>query len=246
MNYEPLRMGNQPQQGLKAVVNGRPMFASVDIQLDQGEKVLADAGAMTWMDEGIAIETEIKDGCFAGLARTCSGESCCLNTFQGPGKVGFAFDIPGDMVALAVDPTFGWILARGAFVCGSPDIKVSARFAGCCACLAADEGPFLTRVTSQTNGVFYAGAFGSIVRHDLAPGQILVVEHGLFFAANDKTKLKVGLVGGVKATCCSGEGLVMKFFGPCTIFTQSRDPNLFYPPEPQPGVGTLAVVAMNN
>lgn len=220
-----------PAGQLKGVVNGRPMFASVDIELGPGEKVLADAGAMTWMDEGINIDTEIKDGLKAGCCRSLANESCCLNTYTGPGKVGFGFDVPGDMMAFAVTPEFGWILSRGAFICGSDYVKVSGRFAGCCACLLSDEGPFLTKVTSQQPGVFYAGGFGSIVRHDIPAGQVFYVDNGLFFAAHEKTKIQIGLIGGVKSTCCSGEGLVMKFWGPCTIFTQSRDPSLFVPPD---------------
>lgn len=233
--------GGQERPVLKSVVSGRPMFASVEVFLDQNDQVLGDAGAMTWMDEDIKIETEVKDGCGAGLCRVLANESFCLNTFQGPGKVGFSFDLPGDMVAFAVSPDYGWVLSRGAFICGSTNIKVSGRFAGLCACLMTDEGPFLTKITSANGpGVFYAGGFGSIVRHDIPAGQVFFCDNGLFFAANDKTKIQVGLVGGVKATCCSGEGLVMKFYGPCTIFTQSRDPSLFLPPDAaQPAGGAV-------
>lgn len=241
--FEPMTtsQGGQERPILKSVVSGRPMFASVDIELDNGEKVVGDAGAMTWMDENIQIETEMKDGLGASLCRVLANESCCLNTFTGPGRVGFSFDLPGDMVAFAVNPDYGWILSKGAFICGSPNIKVSGRFAGCCACCLSGEGPFLTRVTSANGpGVFYGGGFGSITRHDIPPGQVFFVDNGLFFAANDKTKIQIGLVGGVKATCCSGEGLVMKFYGPCTIFTQSRDPSLFLPPEAvQPAGGAV-------
>jgi uncharacterized protein (AIM24 family) len=121
--------------------------------------------------------------------------------------------------------------APRSFICGTSNLNVSARFAGCCACLFSDEGPFLTKVTCENNapGIFYAGGFGAIKRHDLHAGQVLFVDNGMFFAAEQKTKIEIGMVGGVKATCCSGEGLVMKFYGPCTIFTQSRDPSLFDP-----------------
>jgi len=219
-------------QALKAVVNGRPMFASVDIEMEHGTKVLADAGSMTWMDEEIKIETSIKDGLKAGFCRAMAHESCCLNTYTGQGKVGFAFDLPGDIMAFAVNPQFGWVLSQGAFICGTENIKVSGRFAGCCACLTSGEGPFLTKVTSESQGIFYAGGFGSIVRHDIPAGQTFFCDNGLFFAAQDTTKLRMGIVGGVKSFLCSGEGFVMQFYGPCTIFTQSRDPSIFKNPLP--------------
>jgi hypothetical protein len=122
---------------LKGVVTGRPMFAQVDVYLNDGEKVgesaraslsmlaltaaslsccllhesspprpflppsarqvVGDAGAMTWYDGQMPIETSMKGGCGKSFARSCAGESCCLNEFTGPGRVGFAFDLPGDV-----------------------------------------------------------------------------------------------------------------------------------------------------
>lgn len=224
----------QPQAPLQGVISGGPMFASVDIVLRPNEQVLADAASMTWKDEDIKIETDCHGGCGQSFCRACANESCCLNTYTGPGRVGFAFDLPGDMLPFAVNPNFGWILSRGAFICGTPNIDVSSRFAGCFAACCSGEGPFLTKVTcKQGDGLFYAGGFGSIVRHDIPPGQVFFVDNGLFFAANDQTKLQIGMVGNFKSTLCSGEGLVMKFYGPCTIFTQSRDPSIFEPPNTQ-------------
>jgi hypothetical protein len=73
---------------------------------------------------------------------------------------------------------------------------------------------------------------GSVQRHDIPAGRVFFVDNGLFFAAHEKTKIKIRPVGGVKATCCSGEGLVMAFLGPAVVFTQSRDPSIFVRPTP--------------
>jgi len=224
---------------LCGVVSGRPMFASVDVQLESKQKVVADAGSLLWMDGNIQMETNIFGGCCSGIGRECAGESCCLNTYSAPdggsGKVGLGFTLPGDMMSFGVTPGGGWILSRGAFVAGTPNIKISAKFIGCCACLFSGEGPFLTHVSSlnTSNGMFFAGGFGSIVRHDIPPNQVFFVDNGLFFAAHEKTKIAITPLGGLKTCCCSGEGLVMKFVGPCVIFTQSRDPSIFKPPEPK-------------
>jgi len=51
-----------------------------------------------------------------------------------------------------------------------------------------------------------------------------------FFAAHEDTKFRLGLAGGLKNFCCTGGGgLVMVFTGPCTIYTQSRDPDKWNP-----------------
>jgi uncharacterized protein (TIGR00266 family) len=215
---------------LNGVITGRPMFASVDVQLGQGEEMIADAGAMLWMDASMQVTTEMRGGCFQAIGRECAGESCCINTFAGPGKVGLGFDLPGDMLPFAVAPGAGWILSKGAFIGGTNNITVSARFAGCFACLCSGEGPFLTKITCEEGlGMFYAGGYGAITRHDIPAGQQFFVDNGLFFASNDKTKINIGIVGGAKGMCCSGEGVVMKFWGPTSIYTQSRDESIFDP-----------------
>lgn len=229
----------QPQ--LRAIVSGRPMFGQVDILLGDGEKVTADAGSLTWMDGDIPIETGCHGGCWASFCRTCANEHCCFNTYTGPGRVGFSFPLPGDIEAFAVTPEHGWILSQGSFICGTDNVLVSARFTGCLACCTASEGMFVSKVTIMPEeprkpGMFFAGGFGAIKRHDLEPNKIMYVDNGMFFAAEENTRLQVAVVGGdLKAMCCSGEGFVMRFMGPMVLYTQSRDPNLFRPPPAEGG-----------
>jgi len=54
------------------------------------------------------------------------------------------------------------------------------------------------------------------------------VHAGLFFAASDRTQIEIGLPGGCWSCLWSGEGIVMKFTGPATIFTQNRNPKDMY------------------
>jgi uncharacterized protein (TIGR00266 family) len=242
----------QPQQEIKqdavlrGVVSGRPMFGSVDVYLQNGQEVVADGGTLLWMDSSLTMSTGMAaGGCMSGIARECAGESCCLNTYKGDGKVGLGTTLPGDVMTFAVTPESGWVLSKGSYIAGSNNLKVSARFAGCCACLFSGEGPFLTRVTTQDPyGMFYAGGYGAITRHDIPAGQVFLVDNGLFFAANDKQKISITIVAGArgcwsscKTAVYSGEGLVMRFYGPCVIFTQSRDPAIFDPVDKRPPAG---------
>lgn len=123
--------------------------------------------------------------------------------------------------------------------CGTDNVVISARFAGCCACCASDEGAFLTRVTLNSDdpndmGIFMAGGYGAMVRHDVPNGKTLCVSRGLFFAAHEKVELKIGYVGGLKNMCCSGASIVMKFSGPSVVYTQSRNPTTFFPSTADP------------
>jgi len=215
------------------------MFASVDVYLtDESPEVVCDAGSLLWMDSGIEMETAIIGGCLDGCWRSMSGESCCQNRYTGKGKVGLGFVLPGDMVCFIVQPGLGWMLSEGAFVCGSPNLKISAKWAGCCSG-AVDEGSFLTTVKLKDEeaklGGFYAGGYGGINQHNIPAGHSLIVDNGLFFAASDKTRLSVAWYGsGSNGSCTamffSGEGLGIIFNGPAIIYTQNRDPSIFKPP----------------
>lgn len=226
-------------QYLNAEILNRPSFSHVKVQLDNGQKVMADNGAMIWMDGDMQMETWCYGGVMNALCRPLAFESCCMNTFEGPGEVSFGFDMPGDSYPFAVSPAKGWILTSGAFICGTENIVVGCRCAGLKACCCAGEGAFLTKITvgpESGNGVFYAGGMGAIQRHDVAAGQIFFIDTGLFFAAAEDIQIDVGLPGDFKSCCCGGEGFVMKFTGPCTVYTQNRDPAEFLKllrPQPQ-------------
>jgi len=133
--------------------------------------------------------------------------------------------LPGDILPFAVTPGAGWVVASSSFVCGTPNTKVSARFAGCAMCLCGGEGMFLTHVTS-TGGkaLFYAGSYGQIQRIEVPAGSTALVHTGLFFAAADHTQIEVGMPGNCKSLCCSGEGFVLKLHGPSVIYVRNRDP----------------------
>jgi len=214
--------------GFSATVAHRPSFAHTEVHLESaGQQVLANAGSMLWMDSKMRLETGCHNGMCVAWCRTCAKESFCLNTFSGPGDVAFGFDLPGDILPFATTPTEGWIVTSGSFVCGTTNLRISAQFAGCLAACCSGEGAFLTHIRAEEgkgNALFFAGNYGQIQRHEVPQGKTMVVNNGLFFAASDKTNISIGLPGGCKSLLCSGEGIVMRFTGPCVVYTQNRDP----------------------
>jgi uncharacterized protein (AIM24 family) len=218
-------------QGLYYQILGRPAFAFGDIYMNPGQKILADGNAMLWMDGSIQVETDCYGGCGAACLRTCSRESCCMNYYSGAGKISVGFENPGDMLAFGVTKEYPWLLTKSAFVAGTTNLKVSASFAGCLPCCCTDEGPFLTTIEidpeSQTSqGVFLAGSYGMLERHDIPKDKKLYVAKGNFFATQAPRDLEVTMIGGLTNFCC-GQGwhsIVLEFTGPCTVYTQSRNP----------------------
>ncbi|MES1912216.1 MAG: hypothetical protein MHM6MM_004528 [Cercozoa sp. M6MM] len=213
-------------------IKGRPAFAFVDFMLPEGAKVLAEKGAMLWMDGNVTIETWCFGGCLESYYRTCAGESFCQNQFQGPGRIAFGFDEPGDILPFGVMQDQGWVVTSGGFVCGTEQVVVTTKMSSCLSCLCSGEGLFLTHVKLAEEhagqcGTFFGGGYGSLERHEVPEGSTFFVDTGLFFAGPDDTKIELAFLGGLKEWCCSGEGIVMKFQGPTVIYTQSRDPAIF-------------------
>lgn len=221
------------QQAFVYQIKGRPAFAFGDIWLQNGQRVIADTKALLWMDSGLDVKTSIKGGICSGIMRSCSGESCCLNTYVGTSanqKVTVGFELPGDIMAFGVTNEHGWVFTYDAFIAGTDNLIISSRFSSCCACTCGDESVFLTtaRVKKEELGVILAGSYGMIERHDIPEGQTLLVSKGLFFAARDDASLDVGLIGqeccGLLNLGCTGGGIVYRFHGPTVVYTQSKSP----------------------
>jgi len=217
--------------GLNAEIFHRPAFAHVEVVLqDRAQEMLAQAGSLKWMDSGMDLSTSCYGGCCPALCRSLAGNRCCINKYAGPGKVTVGFDLPGDILPFAAVRSRGWILTDDAFVCGTANTVVSGRFSGCTVCLCGGEGAFLTHIHTRAEdekpALFYAGGYGQIQKQFVPEGKTLCVGKGLFFACTDDVKIEIGLPGGCTECLCSGEGFVMKFHGPCTVYTQNRDPHV--------------------
>lgn len=255
LNYANSSVTDQPK--VTGIVSMRPAYAHIEFTLEKESKILADAGAMLWLkpskDEKMAVNTWCHGGCFNSCCRSsCAGEPCCQNTFEGPGVVGFGYNLPGDILPFVVTPASPWIISKGMFVCGDSTVTVGAKFKGCALCLdcfccagqCLGEGPFLTHVTTEASAaVFYAGGYGEIQTIEIPHGSTLLINSGLFFASHADIEIGAAMPGDCKALCCSGEGMCLKIEATDSalrVFTQNRDQSTFekmLTPMPEGGQG---------
>lgn len=178
------------------------------------------------MDSSLGLKTYIGATC---MAYCCAGETCFHNDFSGNGWITMAFKLPGDILPFMVGENQSWLLNQGAYICSTPNVAIEARFAGCLACCCGGENPFLTKCVSKDGlpGVFYAGGYGAITRHNIKANEVLVLDNGLFFAAEASVQFELGLPGGLFSYCFGGEGICMRITAvnkECVVFTQNRDP----------------------
>jgi uncharacterized protein (TIGR00266 family) len=194
----------------------------VEIELDPGETVVAEAGAMNWMEDGITFETKMGDGSRpeAGLLdkllsaaqRTMTGESIFMTHFTNSGggkkKVAFAAPYPGKIVPIDLAAFGGELLCqKDAFLCAALGTGISIAFtkrfgAG----LFGGEGFILQRL--QGDGKAFVHAGGTIIEKDLNNG-IIRVDTGCIVAFSPSLDYDIEMAGNLRSMFFGGEGLFL-------------------------------------
>jgi uncharacterized protein (TIGR00266 family) len=204
----------------------QPSYSLARVKLQAGEAITAEAGAMVSMSEGIAIETGVKGGFFAGLKRSLvGGESFFMNTFRAsaPGEVTFAPPLPGDMIRFQLKGETVFVQSSS-YIASSPDISVDTKWAGAKG-FFAKEGLFLLKV--QGTGDVFLSSYGAIHEVKLETGESYTIDNGHMVAFDEGVNYKIRRVGGLKSTLFSGEGLVCTYTGPGRVFLQTRSEDAF-------------------
>lgn len=198
----------------------------VIIELDPGEGVQAEAGAMLYMEDGIEMQTSTGGGLMKGFKRMITGESFFITTFahggQGKSHVAFAAPYPGRVVPVNLRDFGGAFLCqKDSFLCGASGIEISIAFtkkigAG----LFGGEGFILQKL--QGDGMAFVHAGGMIIQKDLAAGQSLRVDTGCIVGFQPTVQYDIKFVGGFKNALFGGEGLFYAMLtGPGRVYLQT-------------------------
>ena len=208
----------------------------VEVELDPQEAVVAEAGGMMFMDDGIAMETIFGDGSsqntgFMGALlgagkRLLTGESLFMTVFQnrdaGKRRLAFGAPYPGKIVPVHLAELGGELLAqKDSFLCAAKGVSLGIAFqkrfgAG----LFGGEGFILQRL--QGDGWAFMHAGGTLYKRSLAPGETLRVDTGCVVALQPSVDFDIQFVGSVKTALFGGEGLFFATLrGPGRIWLQS-------------------------
>ncbi len=198
----------------------------VEVELDPGEGVRAEAGAMMFMDAGIEMQTSTGGGLFRGFKRVITGESFFITTFlnhgQGKRHVAFGAPYPGKIIPLDLGKMGGRFLCqKDAFLCAAKGIEIEVAFtrrigAG----LFGGEGFILQRL--EGDGMAFIHAGGTIIPRNLGPGQTLRVDTGCLVAFAPSVNYDIQFIGGFRNALFGGEGLFLATLtGPGLVYLQS-------------------------
>lgn len=210
----------------------------VEIELDYGETIVAEPGAMMYMDSNIEMDTVFGDGSekdkgkgFKGLLATAgkrvlTGENLFSTTFtnRGSGKkvVAFAAPYPGKIIPVNLVEFGGQLICqRDAYLCSAKGISISIAFQKKIGVgFFGGEGFIMQKL--EGDGLAFLHAGGTIIKKDLAPGEVLKLDTGCLVALTKNVDYDVQFVGNIKSAVFGGEGLFLATLrGPGSVWLQS-------------------------
>lgn len=218
------------------IVGDRDPFLLVD--LNQGEQVYAESGAMASMDSSLDLVGEIRGGVLGSLARKfVAGESLFTQKVQaarGPGQVLFSPLAPGDIQLLDITPERSYLLNDGAFLAAETDVELKMRFQGIGKALLGGTGGFFI-VEAKGRGVLAVAGFGSVFGLEVKGGNDLIIDNqhvvawdsALSYSIGIKTAESKGFFGNAVNAATSGEGIITRFSGNGKVYLSSRSLTAF-------------------
>jgi len=194
----------------------------VEVELDPGETVIAEAGAMLYMEDGISFEAKLGDGSnpragffdkvLSAGSRLITGESLFLTHFtnQGWGKkhVAFAAPYPGTIVPIDLPQLGGrLIVQRDAFLCAALGTKISITFnRRLGATFFGGEGFIMQQLEGDGRAFIHAG--GTIIERQLN-NEVIRVDTGCIVAYEPTVDFSVEQAGGLRSMVFGGEGIFL-------------------------------------
>ena len=196
--------------------------------LENGESMITESGAMSWMSPNMQMET-VGGGVGKVFGRMFSGEALFQNryTAKGNGEIAFAASFPGSIRPLEITPGRDVIVQKSGFLASEPGVELSVFFQKKIASgFFGGEGFILQRLSG--NGTAFIEIDGGVVEYDLAPGQQIIVDTGYLAMMDATCTMDTQTVKGVKSVLFGGEGLFNTVItGPGHVMLQTMPLNHF-------------------
>ncbi|MDI1301268.1 MAG: TIGR00266 family protein [bacterium] len=217
----PADLQDAGQPGFSFVIEGRPDYAFLTVQIPANKTLKVEASAMATMDTNLKMKTKLK----GGFGRLLTGESLFLNDFTAEnvaGEIGIAPAAPGDLahVYLRGETIF---LQNSAFVACDPAVNLETKWQGFTKGFFSGERFFLVRASGH--GDLWFNTYGGMIMLDVDGDY--VVDTGNIVAFTEGLDYSISKIGGYKSLFFSGEGLVCRFKGRGRVWIQTRTASAF-------------------
>jgi uncharacterized protein (TIGR00266 family) len=210
---------------MKYDIRYKPSYSMLVVSLEQGEKITAESGSMTYMDPGIEVHTRKREKSLLGsLGLAVFGrQSFWVNDYTAsrePGEIAFVSAPVGDIETLEVKSDQGYVIQKAAYIASTEKVDLDVKWEGFTKGLFG-QGLFMIKVTGS--GLLFINTFGAIDKHTLKTGQTLIVDNFHLVAFSNTCNYKVTKFGGLKETLLGGEGLVTRITGPGDVYIQTKN-----------------------
>lgn len=209
----------------------------VEIMLDPGESIIAEAGSMMYMDSAIRMDaifgdgsgtegSDLKSKLFSAGKRVITGESLFMTKFTnaaaGKKHVAFAAPYPGTVIPFDLSEYGGGLICqKDSFLCAALGISVSIAFnkkigVG----LFGGEGFIMQKLVGDGLAFMHAG--GTVVAKELQVGEKLMLDTGCLVALSQSVNYDIQFSGDIKTAIFGGEGIALATLtGPGKVWLQS-------------------------
>lgn len=210
----------------------------VEVELDPGESVVAEAGAMMYKDSSIAMETVFGDASGSGRGggfmdkllgagkRLLTGESLFMTVFthtgQGKAHVAFGAPYPGNIIPVPLTSMDGCLICqKDSFLCAAKGVSIGIHMQRkILTGLFGGEGFIMQKL--EGDGLVFVHAGGTVVDRKLQPGEVLHVDTGCIVAMEKSVQFEIQQAGNIKTALFGGEGLFFAtLHGPGKVWLQS-------------------------
>lgn len=192
---------------MKYQIKGEPMPVVI-CQLEAGESVICESGAMSWMSPNLEMETS-GGGAGKVFGRMFSGEGMFQNRYtarKGAGMIAFASKFPGDIRAVEITRDSPVICQKGAFLASTEGVELSVAFQQKFSTgLFGGEGFIMQKLSG--NGTAFIEIDGSTIEYNLEPDQQMLIDTGYLAMMDATVKMEIQKIKGLKNVMLGGEGL---------------------------------------
>lgn len=188
-------------------IEGEPLPVVI-CEVDNGETITCEGGAMAWMSSNMKMETK-SGGVGKLLGRAFSGETLFLNHYTaegGAGMIAFSSNVPGSIRAFEISPGHDIVAQKNAFLACESGVDLSVFFqkklgSG----FFGGEGFVMQKLSGQ--GIAFVEFDGYCKEYDLAAGESLIIDTGYLAAMESTCSIDIKTVPGIKNALFGGEGL---------------------------------------
>ncbi len=199
----------------------------LEMTLQPGEKIVAQAGELSWMTSSIELHTTTdlggSKGLFGAIARAVGGGSFFMTQYtakDAPGMVAFATKVPGSILPITVSAGQSYFVHRTGFLCATDGVEVSVGFqrklgAG----MFGGAGFILQKIAGDAQA--WVELDGEVITYDLKPGETLRVMPGHVGMFEGTVQFDITTIKGIR-NVLFGDGLFLAALtGPGRVWLQS-------------------------